>query len=119
MEYDARVENLTPMAVRGVALEDRHGRAVLVAIAKLTYVFSSAGAARLAHTAVGIRFSDEHYDGSPFASVKYPNDCVDEKPGTDVVVIGTATPPEGRAVNDMTVSVRVGRLSKALRVFGT
>lgn len=119
MDYDARTENLTPLVVRCFPMQDRQGRAVLVAIAKASFAVSSAGVARLAHPAVPIRLADEYHEGSPFAAVKYPSDCVPDKPGTDVVVIGTALPPEGRAVTDMAVSVRVGRVAKALRVFGT
>lgn len=118
MDFDARTENLTAMEVRCLPMDDRHGRAVLVAIAKVTYEVSTIGVPSLCRAASPIRLEDEHTDDSPYASVKYPSDWVDEKPGTDVIVVGTAIPPEGRVQTEMDVSVRVGRLFKAVRVHG-
>ncbi|MFT3764223.1 MAG: DUF2169 domain-containing protein [Minicystis sp.] len=118
MDFDARLENLTPMEVRGLPMDDRHGRAVIVAIAKATYAVSKTGVARLAWPPAPIRIEDELHEDSPYASIKYPCDWVDEKPGTDVIVVGTAIPPVSAPVTEMDVSVRVGRLFKAVRVHG-
>lgn len=119
MDWASRLENLTPMEARCLPAEDRHGRLVLVAIAKVTYAVTANGIARLSRAPSRVRLNDEPHDGSPSGSVAYPSDYADEKPGTDVVVLGSATPPEGRAVADMVASARVGRLFKAVRVFGT
>ncbi len=118
MDFDARTENLTAMEVRCLPMDDRHGRVVLVAIAKVTYVVSEIGVSRLARPAAPIRLEDEPTAYSPYASIKYPSDWVDEKPGTDVIVVGTAMPPPGRVQTEMDVSVRVGRLFKAVRIHG-
>jgi hypothetical protein len=118
MDFDARTENLTPMEVRCLPMDDRHGGAVLVAIAKVTYEVSKIGVTLRAHPPQPIRLADEYTLDAPFASIKYPSDWVDEKPGTDVIVVGTALPPENRPVTEMDVSVRVGRLFKVVRVHG-
>lgn len=118
MDFDARTENLSPMEVRCLPMDDRHGRAVIVAVCKVSYAISRAGMARLAWPPAPIRIEDELFEGSAYASVRYPCDWVDEKPGTDVVVVGSAHPPEGIVLTEMDVSVRVGRLFKALRVHG-
>jgi hypothetical protein len=118
MDFAARTQNFTPMEVRCLPIEDRHGRPLCVAIAKITYEVSAIGVARLAKDPSPVRIGDEPHDGSPHASVRFPHDYVDEKPGTDVIVVGTAFPPAGHAVSDMVVSVRVGHLFKAIRVFG-
>lgn len=118
MDFDGRIENLTPMEVRCLPMDDLHGRAVLVTIAKITYVVSKTGAARIAADPAPIRYRDEPFDGAPYASIKYPSDWFDEKPGTDVIVVGTAIPKEGSLLTEMDVSVRVGRLFKAVRVHG-
>jgi hypothetical protein len=135
MDFDARANNLTPFEVRCVPMDDRHGRAVVVAIAKITYDIGRGGSVRLSNSPSPIRFGDEPFDddasldgaasgpkprGSedPFGSVKYPSDWVDDKPGTDVIVVGTAIPPRGQRVTEMDVSVRVGTLFKAVRVRG-
>lgn len=119
MDFAARTQNLTPMEVRCLPMEDRHGRALCVAIAKITYAVSATGHVHLAKGPSPIRIGDEPHDASPHGSTRFPHDYIDDKPGTDVIVTGTAWPPEGRAVREMVVSVRVGRLFKALRVFGT
>lgn len=118
MDFDGRIDNLTPMEVRCLPMDDRHGRAVLVTIAKVTYALSKTGVARVAADPAPIRYQDEPFDGAPYASIKYPSDWVDEKPGTDVIVLGTAIPPEGALFTEMDVSVRVGKLFKAVRVHG-
>jgi hypothetical protein len=119
MEFASRMQNLTPMEVRCLPMEDRHGRALCVAVAKITYTVSPMGIVRLAKGPSPIRIGDEPHDASSHASTRFPHDYVDDKPGTDVIVAGTAWPPDGRPVRDMVVSVRVGRLFKAIRVFGT
>ena len=75
--------------------------------------------ARLAWPPRPIRVEDELFEGTnAYGSVRYPCDWVDEKPGTDVVVVGSAHPPDGAIFTEMDVSVRVGRLFKAVRVHG-
>lgn len=118
MDFDARTNNLTPFEVRCVPMDDRHGRAVLVAIAKITYAVSRSGAAALADVPSPIRVGDEPFEDNPFGSVKFPSDWIDEKPGTDVIVVGTAVPPAGQPVTEMDASVRVGKLFKSVRVRG-
>jgi hypothetical protein len=118
MDFASRTLNLTPMEVRCLPVEDRHGRSLCVAVAKITYDVSPTGVARLSKHPSPIRTGDEPNDGSPFASTRFPHDYEGEKPGTDVIVVGTAFPPDGQPVSDMLVSVRVGHLFKAIRVFG-
>ncbi len=122
MNLDKLCENRTPMTVRCVPLDDRHGRAVIVVIAKVTYAVTPSGVGLLAAEQPPIRMSDEHVGVGPWSSVRLPSDFVDEKPGTDVLLVGSAYPPADRAVTDMTVSLRLERgnatMQKALRVYG-
>jgi hypothetical protein len=100
-------------------MEDHRGRAVVVAIAKITYDITKSGVVHLARPAAQIRLAAEPHHVDSFASIKYPSDAVDEKPGTDVIVLGTVIPPPSHSVTQMDVSVRVGCLSSVLRVYGT
>jgi hypothetical protein len=114
--FDRVVRNATPMAVRCAPLEDRHGREVLTIVAKMAYgVDPATGSVRPMATAV--RF-DDVWSGPPGrSSLLYPSDLTDEKPGTDVLLIGTA---EARpAATQLDVTLRVGsRVERTLRVHG-
>ncbi|AKT38169.1 DUF2169 family type VI secretion system accessory protein [Chondromyces crocatus] len=117
-----RVDNTTPMAVHAEVLEGRRGGLVLTAIAKLTWEVSPTGEAKLAEPPVGVRLEDV-FHGAPYASsVRFPSDRVPEKPGTDVLLVGTARPPVGGQVTAIEVGVRVetkqGALQKRARVHG-
>lgn len=120
MNFDRIIDNRTPMAVRCLPSEDRAGRPTVVIVAKLTWFVSPIGEASIAVPQREVRLADEATPGGgPMASIRYPSDLVDEKPGTDVVFVGTAYPPvTGRATSERIVSLRVGPLHKALRVFG-
>jgi hypothetical protein len=115
----ARGRNLTFMAADWVVLVDRHGRDVLVAIAKMAYAVSARGAVEATPQPPAIRATDVLVASDRPASIRYPSDLVDERPGTDVVLVATATPPAAEATH-VDVSLRVGGvLGKTLRVFGT
>lgn len=59
------------------------------------------------------------YVGEPGrSSIERPADLVPGKPGTDVVLVGHAYAPGGRAVAELPVSVQVGPLRKAVLVVG-
>jgi hypothetical protein len=122
MDFDKLCENRTPLKVRCVPLDDRHGRDVLVVIAKVTYAVTPNGAGLLAAEQSPVRMGDERTDGGPWSSVRFPSDFVDEKPGTDVLLVGSAYPPADRTVTEMTVSLRLERghatMQKTLRVYG-
>jgi len=122
MNLDKLCDNRTPLTVRCVPLDDRHGREVIVVIAKLTYAVAPSGAGLLAAEQSPVRMSDDRVSGDPWSSVRFPSDFVDEKPGTDVLLVGSAYPPVDRAVTDMAVSLRLERghatMQKELRVHG-
>ncbi len=61
---------------------------------------------------------DKLWSDDPAGSIKVPGDLSLAKPGTDVVVVGSAMSPGGVPVAALDVEVRVGALRKALRVFG-
>ena len=55
-------------------MEDRHGRAVLVAVAKLTFTVSPAGRWMVIDPGEPIRLSDVLYSSDSYASIQYPSD---------------------------------------------
>ena len=116
MKLEALVENISWASVSADMVMDRHGRDVAVVVAKMAYKVSRGGAPRLALTPV--RRVDE---GDGAAGVRFPADLVaDEKPGTDVGLVGVAYPPprtagdKGRAY----AWLQVGTLRKVVVVHG-
>lgn len=112
------VRNSTRYQAHAAVLTDKDGRDVVVVVVKATFVVSPSGAVALAPEQIPLVFADE-YAGDPGAtSLKATSDFVLHKPNTDVVVLGQAHAPEGRKVEQMEVQLRVGPLSKKLRVVG-
>jgi hypothetical protein len=115
----ARCDNRTPMELLSVPADDRLGRSVLLVIAKITYVLGGARAL-VAREPSRIRTRDEDdvadRDGRSSSS-RYPCDVAVEKPGTDVIFVGTAVPPEPGATH-ADVRIQVGPVGKGVRVFG-
>lgn len=95
------------MDVRCVPMDDRAGHEVLTVIAKMTWSVSPIGAATIARPISPVRIFDVYRAGA-FASLVFASDAVEEKPGTDVLLTGTAHPPRGD-VTKMNVTLRVGR----------
>src|SRR5688500_5333083 len=67
-----------------------------------------------------VYFADEPWDPSAPATstIKYPSDVCLYKPSTDVIVVGSAMSYGRRPQRELMVSVRVGRVSRAVRVLG-
>jgi len=122
------LDNRTPMRALCVPLDDRHGHELLVCVAKLTWHVTPAGEATLHVPQRPVRISDSHWgDDDPGAGIRLPSDVVEEKPGTDVLLVGTARPPDrgpdaGR-LSQLDVTLQVGesdrlRVDKQVRVYG-
>lgn len=132
MDLEARLDNRTPMAVRCFRLEDRRGRDVAVVVAKLTYEVPDGGELRIAIPKSPIRRSDEPQRpadlpqlGLPGArpaqpSPRYPDDWAEERPGTSVLLVGTAYPQGDVNHQDVSLKVTQGRrqIAKLVRVYG-
>jgi hypothetical protein len=84
-------------------MDDHRGAEVVVVIAKAAYRVSPLGDVKL--DAAPIRLAPE--GGGPRGSVRYPSDFVFAKPGTDVLLVGTAHPPAGAPVTFVDVTLRV------------
>ncbi|MCK6591778.1 MAG: DUF2169 domain-containing protein [Polyangiaceae bacterium] len=121
MDLTRLCQNRTPMDVRCVPMDDRAGRDVLVVIAKMTWSISPTGVATIARPIAPVRLFDVPISDAPHASLRYMSDAVEEKPGTDVLLIGTAYPPRPDATKtSVTLRVETGKasLNKTLTVYG-
>ncbi len=76
------------------------------------------GAVRLAGQQAPLVLADEHWGEPGASSIKRASEAHPCKPGTDVVVLGSAYAPRGRRAPSFDMSVGVGRVAKTLRIFG-
>jgi hypothetical protein len=112
--------NGTPFAAHAVPFQDGRGVDVVVVIAKAT--FRKRGSELvLADEQAPVRMSDVPTDPSAVeagrpSSIRYFSDVSGEKPGADIVVVGSAVPP--RPAPSMDITVRAPGRSVTLRVHG-
>jgi hypothetical protein len=111
MDLDGRCDNASLALVRPFPLLDRCGRDVVVAVAKLAYEVDALGRPRV--VAAPVRLEAERDDAG---GVRYPEDVVVDKPGTDVGLVGTAYPPPRAPA--AVAWLQVGAVRKAVRLVG-
>ena len=109
--------NNTPFPVETMPLHGPENQPCQVVIAKATFDYAS-GEPALAKEQLPLLFGDELFDGADTRSVKFETDIVSFKPRTDVVVVGSAWAPGREPVASFEAGVRVGALSRTIRVFG-
>lgn len=116
MDFNLRCVNESWATVRAEAALDRHGNDVAVIVAKVAYLALPVGSS----TRVRLSFRPVRWSDIPDGSggVLYPGDLVDDKPGTDVGLVGTAHPPRGKAVERQLAWLTMGPLRKVVQVSG-
>ena len=67
---------------------------------------------------VPVAMADQYHGDPATSSIRGPTDVCLGKPGTDVLLVGSAWAPNGQPIWQMDVSITVGSLGKALRVSG-
>ena len=112
------ITNATRHAGTAVVLTDADGRDVVVAVAKATFVLARARRLELAEKPVPLVYADEYRDEPGLSSLAAATDFAVTKPCADVIVLGNACAPDGRALPTMDVSVRVGSVSAQIQVTG-
>lgn len=110
-------KNKTPFAGTIMLCPDPVGIDSLYALVKGTFSLGGTGLVRAAEQ-LPVVLADQ-YRGEPGkSSIKTPSDTALIKPGTDVLLIGSACAPGGRAVSELLVSLSVGPIRKIVRVLG-
>jgi len=111
------IENQSPFAHEVLYLVDEAFRPLVVAVIKGTFAIAH-GACHRADEQLPVNLTGEHWGEDPAASsYKYEPEVAFFKPATDVVLIGHAYAPNPGTC-EMGVSLTVGPVRKALRVFG-
>jgi hypothetical protein len=111
------LKNQTPFMAERIALQSRDGRDVLVVMVKGTFRQTAAEQLAPDDEQLPIQMADEYYGGFSDTSIKYESDIVPFKKNTDVILIGDAYAPGGRATQ-VDVVLAVGSLRHTVRVFG-
>ena len=98
---------------------DRDGRDIVLVVAKYSFLTDPTGRVSIDRESPQIDLVDTFHgkDGAT-SSIRRPSLLFDRKPGTDVVLLGHAHPPDGRSVSHVDVSLRVGPVAKRVRAYG-
>lgn len=111
-----QVKNSTPFKASIALLPDAHGVDTAYVIVKGTFTIGER--LTVADEQLPVALADEYHDDPQSSSIRIPSDVCLMKPGTDVVVLGSAWAPAGTPSWRTDVSVSVGPLFKTVRVFG-
>lgn len=122
MRTSRLVDNQTNMVSACATLDWIDGSEVAAVVAKATFEIDAAGRERLPLIPSPIRRSDQG-ETPRLGGPVYPDDIAAYKPGTDVLLVGSAVLPEGSRANKMNVSLRVVSseriiVDKTVHVFG-
>jgi hypothetical protein len=110
--------NHTPFAAdRGFA-RDRDGAEVWLVAVKATFRVNRDSSVEVAEEQAKVSVAAEHTGEPGQSSLAYESDLILTKCGTDVLLRGHAYAPAGLPTDAVDVTMRVGRISKTLRVIG-
>jgi len=113
-----QLNNSTPFAANHTFLSDRNGVDTYVLCLKATYDIDEDGQCRPALDQVPPDFVPRHVDPSKPSSLLADTDFDFMKPGTDVLVVGSAVNPRPGSYREIDVGFSVGPVRKRLRVVG-
>lgn len=110
--------NHTPYAAERCFARDRDGAELWVVAVKGTFHILPDGSTRLAEPQEEV-CKIPRFRGEPGrSSLVYEGELVPDKQATDVILHGSARAPGRRPVTQLDVAMRVGRITKVLRIFG-
>lgn len=111
-----QLKNKTPFAASLMLLPDANGIDTLYAVIKGSFQIGARLA--LADEQVAVTMTDQHYGDPATSSIRVPSDVCLGKPGTDIIMLGSAAAPNDHPAWQVDVSLSVGSCAKTLRVFG-
>jgi hypothetical protein len=112
------LDNQTPFAAERGWVRDRTGAEVWIVAVKATLLIGPDGSKKLAPTPEPVSLAPKFRGDPAKSSLLYDTDLVPVKSATDILLHGHAYAPKGTAAKQVDVSMRVGAVRKALRVFG-
>jgi hypothetical protein len=112
----AGIINRTPFAVGTAYSEDANRQAWLSIVVKATWTIDDKPA--LAEKQWPVFVSDRLAADDPLSPVRFESDLAPFKPLADVVLVGRAYAPGGKAVTQLLAGIRIGDLRFVAAVFG-
>jgi hypothetical protein len=109
-------KNGTPFKGTIALAPDPDGIDSLSAVVKGTFALGPEP--RIADEQVPLALKDEYHGEPGKSSIRTASDLSLVKPGTDVLLAGTGYAPDGRAVSQFDVTLKVGPVNKTVRVIG-
>jgi hypothetical protein len=112
------IDNATPLVIEPVFLEDEDGRPTLTTVVKATFDILPRARLVLADVQRPVDAAGTFWGPPETSSYRFEPEVTPLKLATDVVVVGHAHAPRAGTTTSMDVGVRVGPVSKGLRVLG-
>lgn len=110
--------NKTPFPAEAFFFRDLTGAEQWAVVLKATYRFDEGGTLTPASEQEALHKQLRHYGEPGRSSLKYDQELLPGRPHTDVVVLGHAVAPQGKAVASLEVGITLGTLQKRVQVFG-
>jgi hypothetical protein len=114
---DPLIENETPFCFEPLVLADEELRPLLVPVVKATFELVQGKEPVLARTQEPLCVTGRRWDEADSASYRHEPEVAPFKPATDVALVGHAHAPSS-GTRELLVSLRLGSLSKVVRVVG-
>ena len=112
------VDNRTPFPALAFRQYNLEGELAGIVVARGTFKLTDGGPLLIAEEQYPLVMSDT-YEGDPHKTQQLAcTDLAPFKPGTDVTFLGAAFPPDGEALSSWNCGLKVGPVSKRLRVHG-
>lgn len=110
--------NSTPYSAERTFARDRDGAEVWIVVVKATFVIHTDGSTAPAPKQEPIHHIPQCIGAPGASSLRYDSDLLPSRPATDVILHGHAYAPLGQPVTQLEVGLRVGPITKSLRVYG-
>lgn len=112
------IENQTPFAAERTFVRDRDGSEIWLVAVRATFTISPDGTLRVAKEQDPVAQAPKYLGKPGKSSLRCDTDLPRTKPGTDVLINGTAYVPNGKPQTEIEAGFRVGDLQKKLFVSG-
>jgi len=114
-----QVENDTPFAAAGNWVRDRDGAEIWIVAVRCTLEIHADGTTAVASVQDPPVLAPVFFGDPAKSSLRYDSDFHLTKPTTDILLHGHAYAPHGRPASETSVTMRVGDVSKTLRILGS
>jgi hypothetical protein len=119
MVFAVWIENRTPFAAATHVQLDSDGQEILVVMFSASFdALDGAPDLQVSEDQMPVALWDIPFGDPANSSNRYEADIAPLKPGAEILVNGSAHAPNGKAVAEMQVGVRIGAMRKVLNVVG-